>query len=180
MLSSFHPIFYGIYFISVSRLSPPSLLPKVSKSVAAKMKTHRLFKAVAAMLVLHTEQTTQQATDNHGVTFLYPTAGLTMYYMDNITVVYESNFSAPRLYTFCGNSVRKSSHQSLHPFSFEIPRFCWRFFKTYCPGLAILHRKSTRRTKKTNREEKRSGSPVQRVGTRRVELPCPKRHAMLV
>ncbi|KAH8678275.1 hypothetical protein BX600DRAFT_493572 [Xylariales sp. PMI_506] len=48
---------------------------------------------------------------SNGVTFLFPTEGLTLYYLDTINVTYESDFSAPNLYTFCdsGNDFIRST-----------------------------------------------------------------------
>jgi hypothetical protein len=43
--------------------------------------------------------------DNHGVTFLYPTQGLTLNYLDTVNVTYLSPFPTPKLYTFCVNST---------------------------------------------------------------------------
>lgn len=40
-------------------------------------------------------------TNNHGVTFLYPTPNLTFNYKDTVNVSYTSNFSSPQLFTFC-------------------------------------------------------------------------------
>jgi len=45
------------------------------------------------------------AAAQNGVTFLYPTAGLTINYLDTVNVTYESNFTSPLLYSFCTNST---------------------------------------------------------------------------
>ncbi|KAI5923567.1 hypothetical protein F4810DRAFT_199198 [Camillea tinctor] len=51
------------------------------------------------------------AENTNGVTWQYPTRGLTFYYLDTVQVTYTSNFSDPNLYTFCsdenGNTVQK-------------------------------------------------------------------------
>jgi hypothetical protein len=43
--------------------------------------------------------------DDHGVTFLYPTAGLEFNWLDTINVTWISPFQAPLLYTFCLNDT---------------------------------------------------------------------------
>ncbi len=43
--------------------------------------------------------------DNHGVTFLYPTAGLAFNWLDTINVSWISRFQAPLLYAFCLNDT---------------------------------------------------------------------------
>lgn len=52
-------------------------------------------------------------TPTNGVQFLFPTAGTTLHYNDNVQVQYTSNFSDPWLFAFClsadGNVGQKSS-----------------------------------------------------------------------
>ncbi|KAI0596797.1 hypothetical protein F4775DRAFT_562800 [Biscogniauxia sp. FL1348] len=51
------------------------------------------------------------AENTNGVTWQYPTSGLTFYYLDTVQVTYTSNFSDPNLYTFCsdgnGGTIQK-------------------------------------------------------------------------
>jgi hypothetical protein len=48
-----------------------------------------------------------------GVEFLYPTPGLSFYYLDTINVTYVSNLSDPTLFCWCGQGQPAKS-QSLH------------------------------------------------------------------
>jgi hypothetical protein len=65
------------------------------------MKTIRGFDLTAAALSLYARSIQAETDPNHGVTFIFPTSGLTFYYLDTINVVYDSSFTAPLLYTFC-------------------------------------------------------------------------------
>ncbi len=45
--------------------------------------------------------------DNHGVTFLFPTRGLTFHQLDIVNVTYLSPFPQPNLYIFCDGGNRQ-------------------------------------------------------------------------
>ncbi|KAI1329079.1 hypothetical protein F5Y16DRAFT_367362 [Xylariaceae sp. FL0255] len=70
-----------------------------------KSSLSRQITVAAGFLVTPTTQ--QYIGSDHGVSFEYPVTGLTLNYMDSINVTYESPFSSPLLYTFCGDSVQK-------------------------------------------------------------------------
>jgi len=46
---------------------------------------------------------------DHGITFLYPVDGLDVHYLDSVNVSWTSNFSEPRMYTFCINAVSQAT-----------------------------------------------------------------------
>lgn len=74
----------------------------------------RLLSAVL-LAVLLSSQPSAAADDNHGVTFLFPTEGLTFYYLDTINVTYLSDFPHPNLYTFCDGGSRYSKSRPMPP-----------------------------------------------------------------
>ncbi|KAH8803495.1 hypothetical protein F5884DRAFT_805704 [Xylogone sp. PMI_703] len=51
------------------------------------------------------------SADDHGVTFLFPTSGLTLSLNDTVNVTYTSNFSVPLLFTFCANTTGENLKQ---------------------------------------------------------------------
>ncbi|KAL3427191.1 hypothetical protein PVAG01_00700 [Phlyctema vagabunda] len=59
----------------------------------------------------------QAQNGRNGVTFLYPTAGLTFYHLDTIEVSYISPFPNPLLYTFCNSGRRQIRVQEVEPFN---------------------------------------------------------------
>lgn len=61
---------------------------------------------VSSLIFLSTKPSTVQA-DDHGVTFLFPTRGLTFHYLDVINVTYLSPFPQPNLYIFCDGGGRQ-------------------------------------------------------------------------
>ncbi|KAI1497860.1 hypothetical protein F5X99DRAFT_351216 [Biscogniauxia marginata] len=64
------------------------------------------------------------AENTNGVTWQYPTEGLTFYYLDTVQVTYTSNFSGPFLYTFClddvGNTIPKKLDE-VTPYNGTVP-----------------------------------------------------------
>ena len=56
------------------------------------------------------------APTQHGVTFLFPVPGLTLYYLDTVNVSYTSTFSSPSLLTFCsnGNNLSMKGEKNSH------------------------------------------------------------------
>jgi hypothetical protein len=63
-----------------------------------------------------------QAVNNHGVTFLFPTAGQVLNYQDTINVTWTSPFPKPILYTFCYSATTNKQYQG-KPSPF--PHFIW-------------------------------------------------------
>jgi hypothetical protein len=51
---------------------------------------------------------TTVSADDHGVVFLFPTPGLTFYYLDTVNVQYTSSFPSPNLYIFCNGGYNFS------------------------------------------------------------------------
>jgi len=62
------------------------------------MATRSIFLIVCILFI-----TSFALAGENGVTFLYPTEGLTLNYLDTINVTYLSGFEAPVLYLFCSN-----------------------------------------------------------------------------
>ncbi|KAI0012450.1 hypothetical protein F4779DRAFT_568809 [Xylariaceae sp. FL0662B] len=84
------------------------------------MKPANCWVYIALWLLSFLDATNAQGDDDssQGVSWQYPTKGLTFYLSDTVDVVYASNFTNPLLYTFCSSgtaSPQLKGNQSATP-----------------------------------------------------------------